>query len=112
MNSIDIFVLPSFWEGFGYVLVEAMACSKPIVAFDLSSNPEIIDRDKTGFLIKPFDTKAMTDTLEHLATDHTLRVSMGKAGRQRVQEHFTINTVCEKLIQVLFEVGSTLNTKH
>ncbi len=103
MKGIDIFVLPSLWEGFGYVLVEAMACNNPVVAFDLSSNPEIIDRDKTGFLIKPFDTKAMASKLEQLVIDHDLRTSMGKAGRQRVEEKFTIDKTCEKLIGVLLK---------
>ncbi|MBK7812053.1 MAG: glycosyltransferase [Saprospiraceae bacterium] len=48
MNSIDIFLLSSAWEGFGFCFVEAMLRAKPIVAFNISSNPEIVENDKTG----------------------------------------------------------------
>ena len=61
MNSIDIFVLPSLWEGFGYVIVEAMAAGKPVVAFDVSSNPEIIRDEKSGYLVNTFDVNAFAE---------------------------------------------------
>ena len=51
MHNLDIFVLTSSWEGFGYVIVEAMAASKPVVAYNISSNPEIIRENQTGFLV-------------------------------------------------------------
>ncbi len=101
MASIDVFVLPSLWEGFGYVMVEAMACGKPVVAFDLSSNPEIVARDETGFLIKPLDVEAMAAKLELLAADKALRINMGTAGRQRAQEYFSIEKTTDRLIQLL-----------
>ena len=101
MEGIDVFVLPSLWEGFGYVLVEAMACGKPVVAFDTSSNPEIIVNDKTGFLVAPYNTDALADRLEQLATNKVLRSSLGSTGRQRVEQHFSIDKTTEALTRLL-----------
>jgi glycosyltransferase involved in cell wall biosynthesis len=97
MNSLDIFALTSIWEGFGYVLVEAMACSKPVVAFDISSNPELVLHDKTGYLVKPFDLEAFANYILKLINDPELRIKFGLNGRTRVEEGFTIDRTLEKL---------------
>ena len=102
MRSIDIFVLTSLWEGFGYVLVEAMALKKPVVAFNVSSNPEIVEDNKTGYLITPFDTEIFADKIG-LLTNKTLRNSMGIAGREKVEKMFTIQRTADKLEKMLFD---------
>jgi glycosyltransferase involved in cell wall biosynthesis len=90
MENIDIFVLPSLWEGFGFVTIEAMACEKPVVAFNIGSNPEIIADRETGFLIDPFDINDFTQKVEFLMVDPYLRRSFGQAGRSRVKEVFDL----------------------
>ena len=65
MKTIDIFLLTSLWEGFGYVIVEAMAAAKPVIAFDVSSNPEIIGDGETGYLVKN-NIKEFADKIELL----------------------------------------------
>jgi glycosyltransferase involved in cell wall biosynthesis len=90
MNSLDIFLLSSAWEGFGYVLVEAMLREKPVVAFDVSSNPEIIERDKTGFLVPYPDAEAFADQTKLLIENEALRLEMGQNGRKRVEAKFEI----------------------
>lgn len=97
MQSIDIFVLTSIWEGFGYVLVEAMACNKPVVAFEISSNPEIIDDNTTGFLVPPFDMDAMTEKVVELIDNKELRAKVGDMGRERVENMFSIEKTQENL---------------
>ena len=89
-ETIDIFVLTSFWEGFGYVLAEAMLSSKPVVAFDSSSNPEIIDNGKTGFLIKNLNEQKMAEKLEELIKNKNKQLELGQAGRKRVEDLFSI----------------------
>lgn len=91
MNSIDIFVLTSLWEGFGYVIVEAMAAHKPTIAFDLSSNPEIIINGQTGFLIDYPDMDAFCGKLELLINDENLRLQFGKKGRETVEKQFQLD---------------------
>ncbi len=101
MESIDIFVLSSIWEGFGYVIVEAMASSIPVVAFDISSNPEIIEDNVSGFLVAPFDTQELADKIERLIRDRNLKVSMGREGRRRAREFFSIDRTEENLEKLL-----------
>jgi len=88
MQSIDIFLLPSLWEGFGYVNIEAMVSYKPVVAFNISSNPEIIDDNKTGFLVEPYNVIDFVDRIEILCNNPKLRENFGIAGRKKVEEIF------------------------
>ncbi len=97
MCSIDIYVLPSLWEGFGYVLVEAMLFKKPVVAFNLSSNPEIIDNNKTGFLVKENNLDEIFEKIKLLAEDKELRERMGAEGEKRVKKLFVIDRVVEEV---------------
>lgn len=102
MDNIDIFVLPSIWEGFGYVLVEAMACRKPVVAFKISSNPEIVVHNQTGYLIDPMDISAFTQKVEYLSKDLACCKSFGLAGRKRVEDLFDLEKT-QKKVEVLLE---------
>jgi len=90
MNSIDIFVLTSKWEGFGFVLVEAMLKSKPIVAFNITSNPEIVKADRSGFLVDYPDLDLFAEKTCQLIKDKVLRNKMGEAGLKTVHERFVI----------------------
>ncbi|PLX22764.1 MAG: glycosyltransferase family 1 protein [Marinilabiliales bacterium] len=101
MESIDIYVLPSFWEGFGYVLVEAMACKKPVIAFNLSSNPEIIANKTTGFLVEENDLEALTEKIKLLAEDSELRAKMGLEGEKRVKKLFLMDRVVEEIEKII-----------
>ncbi len=84
----DIFVLPSLWEGFGYVLAEAAYCELPVVAFDLSSNPEVIPHEKAGILTEAENVEAFGDAIEKLLRDPDLRKNMGKYARDYVTTTF------------------------
>jgi glycosyltransferase involved in cell wall biosynthesis len=99
MKSIDVFVLTSFWEGFGYVIIEAMVCRKPVVAFDVSSNPELVEDNKTGFLIENQNINVFIKRIEALMMNRKLRQQMGQKGRKKVESSFdfekTLNNVEE-----------------
>lgn len=92
MNNIDIFVSTAKWEGFGFVLAEAMAHQLPCIAFDISSNPELIHNNTTGFLVPAFDVKVFARQIEKLINDKTLRHEMGNKAYQ-----FAINNFDKKL---------------
>jgi len=88
-SDIDIFALTSIWEGFGYVLAEAMALETPVVAFNISSNPEIVDNNSSGYLVDFPDIIQFADRIENLMNNNLLRTEMGRTGKQRVLELFT-----------------------
>jgi glycosyltransferase involved in cell wall biosynthesis len=69
MHSVDIFVLTSIWERFGYVLVEAMASYIPVVAFEISSNPEIEEHNKTGYLVPLRILRSCMQIIRHYLID-------------------------------------------
>jgi glycosyltransferase involved in cell wall biosynthesis len=88
-NSLDIFLLPSHYEGFGYVLIEAMASRKPVVAFDVKSTSEIVEHGVNGYLVPPGQVHDMALRVMELAEDEPLCKRMGQQGRARVEELFS-----------------------
>src|SRR5204863_8391924 len=66
MADLDVFVLPSLWEGFGLVLLEAMAAGRPIVASAVGPIPEIVVDGLTGLLVPPGDPEALAEAIVRL----------------------------------------------
>jgi len=89
MNKADIFVLPSEWESFGIVMLEAMACGLPVVASRTAGASEVVVDGQTGFTFPIRDVKTMADQIQRLIENPNLRVQMGNAGRQRVETCFS-----------------------
>ncbi len=82
-NHAAAFALSSRWEGFGHVIVEAMACGAPVVAFDCPYGPaDIVEDGKTGILLPPEDADAMASALNRVIRDPDLAARLGGAGRQ------------------------------
>ena len=87
LNS-SIFVLPSRFEGFGLVLIEAMACGVPVVSFDCENGPRSIITDGVdGFLISPFDVEAFAEKVIMLMKNEDLRKEMGEKARRSVAKY-------------------------
>ena len=85
----SVVVCPSVWdEPFGLVGIEAMAHSKPVVAFDVGGIPEWLDDGETGHLVPRKDTAAMASAIDGLLGDEGLRRRFGARGTQVVQERF------------------------
>jgi len=94
----DIFVLPSRYEIFGMTILEAAACSKPLIATEISGAAlDIVLSGQTGFLIKPDDVFELTRSMNFLLTDSNVARRMGKRARQRVMEFFSIETSVAKV---------------
>lgn len=87
LMNCDVFVLPSLWEGFGYVLAEAALCKKPIIAFNLSSIPEIVLDKKSGFLINN-NVEECVEKIRILKEQKELRDKMGECGYKYVTQRF------------------------
>jgi glycosyltransferase involved in cell wall biosynthesis len=90
MHAIDVFVMPSIWEGFGLVLLEAMAAARPIVASRVATIPEVVIEGETGLLVPPGDPLALADALAQLADQPARARQFGEAGRERLRVHFSL----------------------
>lgn len=101
MEQIDIFVSTALWEGFGFVLAEAMAAKKPVLAFNLSSNPELVKDGQNGFLIAPKNIGLFVDRLEELINDKALRSQMGETAYSFAKANFEKNKQFQKLVDFL-----------
>jgi glycosyltransferase involved in cell wall biosynthesis len=101
LRKIDVFVLTSHWEGFGYVLIEAMLCGLPVIAFNVSSNPEIVANEETGYLIPPYDIDKLAEAVEQLRLNPAQAREMGQKGRSRAMELFDFQKALNKLETIL-----------
>ena len=90
LASMDVVVLPSGIDACSRVLFEAMAMQKPIVAANAGGTPEIVQDGITGLLVKPRDSSDMAKSIMKLLHNRSLSEQYGKAGRERVEEMFTI----------------------
>lgn len=104
LNAIDFLVMPSYWEGFGYTAVEAMAAGKPVIGTCVSSLPEIIEHRRTGVLIPPRSPEALADAMLLLDGDARLRKEMGEAGFNRARETFPASAMIERTEQFFLDV--------
>lgn len=86
LQSFDVFVNCSVKESFGVAIVEAMSCGLPVVATDTAGYKEVVDNGVTGYILKDRKPETMAEKILELLGDSNLRVSMGRAGRERVLE--------------------------
>ena len=110
LNSLyatcDVYATASLLEGFNLPLVEAQACGKPVVAFDIGPHPEIVKNKETGFLVPAGDVKAFANALIRLLKDKKLATEFGQSGCTGAKEKFSIERnveavlmVCQKLVE-------------
>ena len=94
---MDLYVHPALMEGFGIAVLEAMAMSKPVVATMAGGLPEIVQDGETGVLVPPGDHDSLAKTVVQLLADPTKRSALGKAARDRIEAHFTLETMMSHL---------------
>jgi len=88
LHILDIFVLPSYYEGLPRSIIEAQACGVPVVATNIGGVPEVVVNDKTGILVPPKDEKAIAKAVIDLLRNKDKARRMGDAGRELVQKQF------------------------
>lgn len=107
LRACDVFVFAAETDErgasdiFPTVIAEAMASSKPVVSTTVAGIPELVADEHTGLLVQPRDPIALANAIERLTADEDLRLKFGRAGRQRVQDHFTIDKTIEPLLEQL-----------
>ncbi|MBZ7964587.1 glycosyltransferase family 4 protein [Campylobacter sp. 2457A] len=98
----SIYVMTSHWEGFPMVLLESTSYQIPNIAFDIDTGPsDIIDNEKSGFLIKDGDLNEFANKLCLLMDDENLRKEFGKNAKAKVEENFSKEKVMEQWNEIL-----------
>jgi glycosyltransferase involved in cell wall biosynthesis len=106
MADCDVLVLPSLWEGFGLVTLEAMAFKKPLIASRAGALPEIVVNNETGLLIDPAKAPALADALCQLLANPARAQAMGAAGRSRLEKQFSVTQMANQVAAVYKEAAS------
>jgi glycosyltransferase involved in cell wall biosynthesis len=88
LSSMDIFVAMSRMESFGVAVIEASACSLPVIVSNAGGLPEVVQDGYTGFIVEKEDVSATRDAMIRLIEDQELRSKMGKAGREYVRNNY------------------------
>jgi sugar transferase (PEP-CTERM/EpsH1 system associated) len=90
MRGLDCFVLPSLAEGISNTILEAMASSLPVLATHVGGNAELVVAGVTGRLVPAGDVEALASGLLDMAGNRAAAAVMGRAGRERVEQHFSL----------------------
>ncbi|MFN0073629.1 MAG: glycosyltransferase family 4 protein [Chloroflexota bacterium] len=102
LADVDLFVLPSLWEGFGLVLIEAMALGLPVVASGVGPIPEIVVDGETGRLVPPGNASALATAIQQILQSPAEAHAMGRRGQARVEEAFSVRSMMRE-IEDLYE---------
>jgi glycosyltransferase involved in cell wall biosynthesis len=106
LKGFDVFVMSSETEGLGTSILDAMACSKPVVGTSAGGIPEVVEDGATGYLVPPHDPKAMAGAIVELLRDPERCARMGEAGLSRVRERFTLERMIEGTRDVYARVAA------
>jgi glycosyltransferase involved in cell wall biosynthesis len=102
-RAMDVFALPSLWEGLPIALLEAMASGLPVVATPVGGIPEVIRNGKNGLLVPPEDPVALAAALRRIRHDAVLAEVLGREGRETVRERYTHRRLAEHVMEVYRE---------
>lgn len=100
----DVFCVPSRYESFGLVYLEAMMFGVPIVATRVGGIPEVVQHERNGLLVEPEDPDALAAALRRVIVDGTLRAAYGRASRAIYEEHFTVPVMARGVARELARI--------
>jgi len=104
LNTLDVFVFPSLQEALGTAILEAMAMKRPVVATRVGGIPQIVEEGRSGFLVQPGDSVAISEKVVFLLRHPELGKEMGTWGRKFVEAHYDNRLMVERLIRLYHEL--------
>jgi glycosyltransferase involved in cell wall biosynthesis len=108
MAAADVFVLPSYREGFSTVIIEAAACGIPTIGSRINGVVDAIVEESTGCLVTKGDTRELTQVMERIGSDRKVLSDMGQAAKSRAINNFSSSTVSAAWLSFY---SSVLNNK-
>lgn len=100
LKALDIYVMPSHAEGLGTAILDALCCSRPVIAADAGGIPEIIQHEHSGLLVPPRDSKALSKAILRLLESPEEALGYGAAGLHIVQQNYTVDKMVEGNLDV------------
>lgn len=92
----DVMIVPSIAEGFGLIFLEALNAQLPIVGFDVPATNEIIQNEKTGLLVTPYNEEELAMKIIELLQNDAKRNELGQAGHQRLLQYFSLKRMVDQ----------------
>lgn len=100
-HACDIFVLPSLYESFGNVQLEAMACGKPVINTKIpTAVPEISIHEETGLTVSPGDSSALAEAMKRLVENEEERVRFGLKAKERVEKFYSMEIASKRVLSL------------
>jgi glycosyltransferase involved in cell wall biosynthesis len=100
LRALDVYAMPSLWEGLSIAMLEAMAAALPMVISDVSGAAQALGDNEHGIRVPPGDAAALADALRSLAREPGRRRALAMSARQRVQERFSIDAMMSQLASI------------
>lgn len=110
LSRCSALLLPSLFEGFGLVLLEAFAMSKPVLVADVKPFDEVVDDGIDGYILSAHDPHEWSEKIVSVLLNKTLSENLGKQGRLKVENKFSIKTTLDK-IELLYRRLTNLSSK-
>ena len=104
LQSMDVFVMTSLYEGLPNAIIEAMAAGVPVVATDVGGNSELVINRETGFLCRSNDAKALVEKVIGLISNENAAQQLGKKGREKIVKEFTVEKMVNQTENIYREL--------
>jgi glycosyltransferase involved in cell wall biosynthesis len=105
-QKATIFILPSFWEAFPVVLLEALSCETPVITTPVGGNPEVIRNFENGVLVPVNNPLKLAEAVNFMLDNKDNITKMGRKGRELVTKNFSVEVIAKRLRKIYEEILS------
>ncbi len=99
-RALDLFIMPSLWEGLSLAMLEAMAAGLPVIATDVGGAREVLGDNQWGLLVPPKDAGTIAAAAEKLLANQQTCAAMAATGAERVRSHYSVAALARQLSEI------------